>query len=87
VLKGINFHNSKKNYNIEKVQYEIARTLINKWKIFKKTPTRMDFFVMKHEKPTLWHDMKRTHKVGREKVLEKRFNLNSCIRYDVSNVY
>jgi hypothetical protein len=30
------------------------------------------FFLMKHQKPTLWHDMKRTHKVGREKNLERK---------------
>jgi hypothetical protein len=32
---------SKGNCNIENVQYEIVRTSRNKWKIFKKTPTRI----------------------------------------------
>jgi hypothetical protein len=33
-LKGRNFDNSKKNYNIENVQYEKFKNSINKWIFF-----------------------------------------------------
>jgi hypothetical protein len=40
-LKEANFDNSRKNFNIEYVQYGIIRTSKNKWKRLKKTPTKM----------------------------------------------
>jgi sulfur relay (sulfurtransferase) DsrC/TusE family protein len=54
----------KETTTLKRYQYEIVRTLRNKWKVFKKTPTRIGKKTLtKHQKLTLWGASKRRHKL------------------------